>query len=209
MKFNCPTGAALRLAENETLIVHSYRTIRWLIKNEGESNIMKSIQRKVRILQNRHDQDAEDIIDYLFIGYQERGHYRKYSPRKGALTTFMVHYVNNNLKNMLRIFDGRMKKAQQVHVQNNEVDRYTADEVLSYASRNSIFEPNNPEDYVLLKEVYEIMGQYFDEDDVEVLSGCVSMKAQAHRKGLNYVAYQMSLRRKKRALHMRLKETGW
>ena len=44
---------------------------------------------------------------------------------------------------------------------------------------------------------------------MEVLSGCVSMKVQAHRKGLNYVAYQMALYRKKRALHMRLAEAGW
>lgn len=170
---------------------------------------MKSIQRKVRILQNRHGQDAEDIIDYLFSGYQERGHYRKYSPRKGALTTFLAHYVNNNLKNMLRIFDRRMKTEQRVPLQTDEVDRFTAREILSYAARRNIYEPRTPEDYVLMKEVYEIIGQYFDEDDVEVLSGCVSMKEQAHRKGMNYLAYQMILYRKKRALHMRLKEAGW
>ncbi|QTA82747.1 Uncharacterized protein dnl_51290 [Desulfonema limicola] len=198
----------------ETEIINrSNKIIRLLIIKEGGFQINKTIQKKVKILRTIHSLEADEIISYIFYNYIEREHYKKFNPQKGKLSTFLIHYVNNALRNMLRVFGNKKKKVHEVELPDGYKDiyEYSSRKSLSYLEQRDFSDQlhniKTPEYCLLLKEQSQILENFFGPADSEVLLTYRTRKEEATRRGLSYEAYRKKLNRKYHNFQLYLEAT--
>ena len=88
--------------DRNELLAEAYKNLEWALFSKGKLEINKSIQRKVRYLTELYNIEPEDLLHDIFETFVLKKHYKKFNPATGKLSTFMTHYANNTLKNIIK-----------------------------------------------------------------------------------------------------------
>ena len=117
----------------------------------------------------------------------------------GQLSTFMTHYANLSLLNIIKKY--RRFNIKRISLTDNYEDtfdqkwRYS----LLYLERielsEGLVERTTPEDFYMAKELYEKMKNFLGKENAEVLIGMRTRKEEAERRGINYQTYRKQLYR--------------
>jgi DNA-directed RNA polymerase specialized sigma24 family protein len=181
--------------DRNELLAEAYKNLEWALFSKGKFEINRSIQRKVRYLTELYNIDPEDLLHDIFETFVSKKHYEKFNPAKGKLSTFMTHYANLSLLNII-------KKHKRLNSNNKNIsfpDDY--EDTLSHLERfdfsDGLVEKKSPEELYLAKELYEKMAEFFEKDDLEVLQGDKTRREEAGRIGIDYDTYRKRLYRKR------------
>ena len=183
----------------EDLLAEAYKNLEWALFSKGKYGINGSIQRKIRYLSELHNISREDLLHDIFETFVSKKHYEKFNPAIGKLSTFMTHYANLSLLNIIKKY--RRFNRKRISLTHNYEDtfdqkwRYS----LLYLERielsEGLVERDTPEDWYFAKELYHKMKVFFGEENAEVLIGKRTRKEEAERRGLNYQTYRKQLYR--------------
>jgi hypothetical protein len=200
----------------EELLSQSYQQFRWALSHCGKGSINKSIQRKVRILDEILGVSPEDILHEIFGNYLVKKHYRKFDPARGKLSTFITHYTDKYLNHSIRKYNT---------VDNNKIDTIREDyedalndnnrahhSLLFYEKRglaDDVIETETPEDLCIANELWKLIVEIVGLNDALVLMGLKDRHDEADRKGMNYYSYCQRLHRKRLLLRSVLQELGY
>jgi RNA polymerase sigma factor (sigma-70 family) len=184
----------------DELLAEAYRNLEWALYGKGKLEINGSIQRKVRYLTELYNLSVEDIIHDIFEQFLSKKHYEKFDPAEGKLSTFMTHYANYSLLNIIkkhnRINRKEISFSDDYEDAFDQKKRYS----LAYVEQGNfvegLSEQNTPEDYYLRGELLEAAREHFGEDDLAVLIGSKTRQEVAKLQGLTYRTYRKRLYRK-------------
>jgi len=200
------------LDRNE-LLNESYSQFQWSLSSCGKYEINQMIQRKVEYLNEAYGLECDDIRQHLFENFLARKHYQKYDPGKTKLSTFVTHYTNLSLANLIRRYDTLNKNYREIPVDGGTDDgrdsRGCSLAYLEELGHEGVVDWTTPEDMYNGKELWNLIVEFFDEDDVLVLMGFKDRHAEAKRLGIEYHAYRKRLNRKVSAFKSLLKELGY
>jgi hypothetical protein len=130
-------------------------------------------------------------------------HYEKFNSAKGKLSTFMTHYANLSLLNIIKKHNRLNSNNKTVSLPEDNEDTFDQKRrySLSYLEKidfsDGLVERKSPEDLYLAKELYEKMEEFFGENDLEVLQGVRTRSEEAERKGIDYETYRKKLYRRR------------
>jgi hypothetical protein len=136
-------------------------------------------------------------------------HYLKYDPDKTRRTTFTAHYTFYSLKNLLREF---RRKKMRPHFSTFSLDADCLDYACPHkgaAYLPSLSNPVTPEDECVKMELQDMISDFFDELDFQVIGGEIDRQEAAKERNVSYDAYRKSLHRKLNELKSVLSETGY
>ncbi len=183
------------------MLVKAYKNLEWALFSKGKLEINWSIQRKVRYLTELYNIDPEDLLHNIFETFVSKKHYEKFNPAKGKLSTFMAHYTNLSLLNIIKKYNRLNSNNKSISLPVDYEDtfsqkwRYSLSHLERIDFSDGLFERKSPEDLYLAKELYEKMEKFFGEEDFEVLQGVKTRREEARRKGIDYETYRKRLYR--------------
>ena len=203
MKLFFQVDQLLRAVDRNELLAEAYKKLEWALFSKGKLEINGSIQRKVKFLTERYNIEPYDLLHDIFETFVSKEHYEKFNPAKGKLSTFMTHYANLSLLNMIK----KYKRLNSNNKKNSLPDDYEDSSDLN-KRHTSIYledsnftegfvERNSPEDLYIKKEFLEKLVEFFGEDDLEVLQGDRTRREESNRKGIDYDTYRKRLYRKR------------
>jgi hypothetical protein len=199
--------------DREELLNESYSQFQWSLSNRGKYEINQMIQSKVKYLNEAYGLEREDMRQHLFENFLARRHYQKYDPGKTKLSTFVTHYTNLSLANLIRSYETLDKNYREIPLDEGTDDardnRGCSLAYLEGLGHEGMVDWTTPEDNYNGKELWNLMVDFFDEDDVLVLMGFKDRHAEAKRLGIDYHAYRKRLNRKVSAFKSLLKELGY
>lgn len=203
MRLFCHKGLLLKPVDRNELLVKAYKYLKWALFSKGKLEINGSIQRKVRYLTELYSIEPEDLLHDIFETFLAKKHYEKFSPVKGKLSTFMTHYANLSLLNIIKKHNRLISNNKKVSLPDDYEDTFSQEYrySLSYLEKIEFFEGlierKTPENLYLAKELYEKLEEFFGKDDFEVFQGDKTRKEEANHKGINYETYRKRLYRKR------------
>ena len=181
------------------MLAEAYKNLEWALFSKGKFGINGSIQRKVRYLNKLHNIEREDLLHDIFEEFISKEIYEKAMKASGKLSTFMTHYANLSLLNIIKKY--KRFNIKRISLTDNYEDtfdqkwRYS----LLYLERielsEGLVERNTPEDLYFAKELYEKMKNFLGKENAEVLIGMRTRKEEAERRGVNYQTYRKQLYR--------------
>jgi hypothetical protein len=199
--------------DREELLNESYSQFQWSLSSCGKYEINQMIQRKVEYLSETYGLERNDIRQHLFENFLARRHYQKYKPGKTKLSTFVAHYTNLSLANLIRSYGTLEKHYSEVPLEERTDDardgRGCSLAYLEGLGHEGVVDWTTPEDHYNGKELWNLIVEFFDEDDVLVLMGVKDRHAEAKQLGIDYHAYRKRLNRKVSAFKSLLKELGY
>ena len=74
---------------------------------------------------------------------------------------------------------------------------------------DGLFEKRTPEDCYLENELFELVKEFFGEDDFAVLTGMKTRREVARENGLKYQSYRKRLYRKQKLFVIMMQESGY
>lgn len=196
-------------------MTEAYEELEWAILHKGKGQLSESIQRKVQILNEIYNMSSVDLLHNIFVDFMSKKHFEKYNPSKGKLSTFMAHYANYSLLNLMRKQQRLNGGCREVSLPSEVEDLLNGMEQDSLSPLQHklllerLSEGNTPEDYFIEKELLEMMEGHFGEDDVLVLLGQNDRKKESCRKGIEYETYRKRLYRKKVVFQTMLTEIDY
>ena len=171
----------------EDLLAEAYKNLERALFSKGKFGINGSIQRKVRYLSELHNIGREDLLHDIFVEFISKEIYEKAMRSSGQLSTFMTHYANLSLLNIIKKY--RRFNIKRISLTDNYEDtfdqkwRYS----LLYLERielsEGLVERTTPEDFYMAKELYEKMKNFLGKENAEVLIGMRTRKEEAERRG--------------------------
>lgn len=188
--------------DRNELLAEAYKNLEWALFSKGKLEINGSIQRKVRYLTQLYNIDPEDLLHDIFETFVSKKHYEKFSPAEGQLSTFMTHYANLSLLNIIKKYNRLNSNNKKVSLADDCEDtfsqkwRYSLSHLEKFDFSDGLVEKKSPEDLYLAKELYEKMEDFFGED-IEVIQGGRTRKEEASRIGIDYDTYRKRLYRKR------------
>jgi len=190
--------------DRNELLADAYKNLEWALFSKGKLEINGSIQRKVRYLTELYNIDPEDLLHDIFETFVSKKHYEKFSPAEGKLSTFMTHYANLSLLNIIKKYNRLNSNNKSISLpEDYEEDtfsqkwRYSLSHLEKIDFSDGLVEKKSPEDLYLAKELYEKMEKFFGEDNLEVLQGGRTRMEEASRIGINYETYRKRLYRRR------------
>ena len=183
------------------MLADAYKNLEWALFSKGKLDINGSIQRKVRYLTELYNIDPEDLLHDIFETFVSKKHYEKFNPANGKLSTFMTHYANLSLLNLIKKHKRLNSNNKKVSLPEDYEDtfsqkwRYSISHLERIDFSDGLVEKKSPEDLYLAKELYEKIKNFFGEDDFEVLQGVRTRREEARRKGIDYETYRKRLYR--------------
>jgi len=186
--------------DRDELLAKAYENLKWALYGKGKFEINRSIKRKLRYLAELFNVSRDDIFHDIFENFVSKKHYEKFDPKKGKLSTFMTHYANLSLLNIIKKYN--RINGKEVSFPDEYEDRFHPEQrqCVPYLEQ-SVFADGNtkqasPEDLCLMMERFKAAEEFFGEDDLAVLTGMKSRKEVAQQRGLTYDAYRKQLFRK-------------
>lgn len=202
------------MPDNKDLLMESYSQFQWSLSECGKYEINEMIHRKVDYLNKVHGLERDDILHHLFENYMSKKHYQKHDPAKTKLSTFIAHYTNWSLINLIRSYDTLEKNYREILFedgpQNPSNGRNRCS--LSYLEEighEGVVDRITPEDIYNGKELWNLMQDFFDKDDLLVILGFRDRRAEAERLSVDYYTYCKRLNRKVSAFKSLLTELGY
>ena len=187
--------------DRNEFLAEAYKNLEWALLSKGKYEINGSIKRKVRYLTELYNIDPEDLLHDIFETFVSKKHYEKFSPAEGKLSTFMTHYANLSLLNIIKKQNRLNSKNKNISFPDDCEDtfsqkwRYSLSHLEKIDFSDGLVEKKSPEDLYFAKELYEKMAEFFGEENAEVLIGTRTRKEEAERKGVNYQTYRKQLYR--------------
>jgi len=203
------------LNNNATLLIESYSLLEKALSGNGKLPVNKKIQWKVEYLNEMHGLDREDIHGYLFEEFVTKELYRKYGKNKTKLSTFIMHCTNWGLSTLIRKYDAIDNNYCETPLEDGSgyrVSRKNANVSLSMLEELGIecaIENNTPEDHYFAKELFDLMRDFYSENEILVLLGFKDRRSEAERLSIDYHAYCKRLERKNSAFKLILQEAGY
>jgi len=189
--------------DRDELLAEAYKNLKWALLSKGKLEINRSIQRKVRYLTELYNIEPYDLLHDIFETFVSKKHYEKINPATGKLSTFMTHYANFSLLNIIKKHNRENSKNKNVPLPDDYEDTFSQKwrHSLSYLEKKDfsggLIEKKSPEDLYLAQELLEKLEEFFGEDDLEVLQGDRTRREEANRKGIDYDTYRKRLYRKR------------
>ena len=125
----------------------------------------------------------------------------------------MTHYANYSLLNILKKYNRINSKEISLPDDYEDTFDQKRRSSLSYlengALTDGLYEKTTPEDCYLENELFELMKEFFSEDDLSVLTGMKTRQEVARENGLRYQTYRKRLYRKRRLFESLLEESGY
>ncbi len=201
------------MIEQKELLNQSFHKFKWALSGNGNFKINKTIQYKVRKLEQDYDIEQDEILNNAFEKLLDKKHYEKYDSKK-SLSTFTVHYTNYNLNIQIRKQRIEKKNYPKISLDGlaqQSFDGYCGSSVsfLEKLGADGLIDYTTPEDLVIAKELLEIIINHFSENDARVLLGYTDRRTEAERLSISYDAYSKRLQRKISAFLPVLKEAGY
>ena len=165
------------------------------------------IKAKVRHLEENLRLNHDDILHELFEHYLSGEYHENYDPDKAKFSTFIVDYVNKNLNNLL-LKAKRRKKREGPTFLDKDVDDLS-DSFLKQHGIDETFETITPEDYLIAKELVELIQDHYGIDNADVLLGKKDRRSFAKEMGIDYYAYCKRLNRLTSAFKQVLADAGY
>lgn len=201
------------MLDRNELLNESYSQFQWSLSSCGKYEINQMIQRKVEYLSEAYGLERRDIRQHLFENFLARKHYQKYDPGKTKLSTFVTHYTNLSLANLIRRYDTLNKNYREIPLDERTDDgrdsRGCSLAYLEGLGHEGVVDWMTPEDNYNGKELWNLIVEFFDKDDLLVLMGFKDRGAEARRLGIEYHTYRKRLNRKVLAFKSLLKELGY
>jgi len=190
------------LDRNE-LLAQAYENLEWALSGKGKLDINRSIKSKVRYLVELYGISSEDLLHDIFETFVSKKIYEKFNPSEGKLSTFMTHYANLSLLNIIKKHKRLNSNNKEVPLPDDYEDTFDQDKrhSLSYLEKidfsDGLVERKTPEDLYFAKEINEKIKNSFGEEDYEVLIGLRTRREEAERKGIKYDTYRQRLYRRR------------
>ena len=187
--------------DRNELLAEAYKHLEWALFSKGKLEINRSIRRKVSYLAELYGISSEDLLHDIFEIFVSKKTYEKFKPSNGKLSTFMTHYANLSLLNILKK-QKRLNSNKEVPLPDDYEDTFDQDKrySLSYLEKidfsDRLVERKTPEDLYLEKEIIEEIKKSFGEEDFEVLIGLKTRREEARRRGIDYDTYRKRLYRR-------------
>jgi hypothetical protein len=199
--------------DRDELLADAYKNLKWALYGKGKFEINGSIQRKVKYLTELYNLDLEDILHDIFEKFVSKKHYEKFDPAKGKLSTFMTHYANLNLLNIIKKYNRINSKEISLPDDYEETfdqkRRYSISYLENGALTDGLSEKRTPEDCYLENELLGLMKEFFSDDDFAVLTGMKTRQEVAQEIGLTYQTYRKRLYRKQTLFVSIMEESGY
>lgn len=203
--------------DREQILIESYRLLGKAVSGKGKFRINERIKGKCRYLRETYGLHHEDLVHALFEKFIDTGMYLKFNPVKTELSTFIAHYANYTLLDLIRKYDTGLhgylevnferEKNRWVEREDRDIERYRANR--KRPEPISAVNHITPEDYYFAKHLAGLISDFFDEGEILVLLGCRSRKDEAERLSVSYEAYCKRLARKTDSFKLILKEAGY
>lgn len=183
------------------MLAEAYKNLEWALFSKGKFGINRSIRRKVSYLAELYGISSEDLLHDIFETFVSKEIYKKAMSANGKLSTFMTHYANLSLLNIIKKCNRLNSNNKNVSLPDDYEDTFSQKwrYSLLYLERielsEGLVERNTPEDFYLAKELYEKMKDFLGKENAEVLIGKRTRKEEAERRGLNYQTYRKQLYR--------------
>jgi len=187
--------------DRNELLAEAYTNLEWALSGKGKLDTNRSIRRKVRYLAELYGISSEDLFHDIFETFVAKKHYEKFNSAKGKLSTFMTHYANLSLLNIIKKYKRIDSNSKEVPLPDDYEDTFDQDKrySLSYLDGvdllEGLVERKTPEDLYLAKESNEKIKKSFGEEDYEVLIGLRTRREEAERRGIKYDTYRKKLYR--------------
>ena len=201
--------------DHRTLLIESYWLLKKSLSGNGKFEINKKIQKKVNYLKKRHGLEHDDIHSCLFDDFITKQIYRKYDPEKTKLSTFIAYYTNYSLSTLKRKYDALDQNYREIFLDYDSENlqyhgrRRTSLEILEKLGVEAVIESNTPEDYYFVKELIDLMKDFYSENEILVLLGYKDRRTEAERLSIDYYTYCKRLSRKHEAFKLILREAGY
>lgn len=185
------------------MLAEAYKYLEWALFSKGKLEINGSIQRKMRYLMELYNIEPEDLLHDIFTTFMVKKHYEKFNPANGKLSTFMTHYANLSLLNIIKKHNRLISNNKKVSLPDDYEDTFSQKwrYSLSYLEKidfpEGLVERKTPENLYLAKELYEKLEEFFGEDNFEIFQGDRNRREEASRKGIGYETYRKRLYRKR------------
>ena len=159
--------------------------------------------------------EREDIHGYLFEDFITKELYRKYGKNKTKLSTLITHCTNYGLSTLIRKYDAIDDNYREISLDDDSgyrVSRKKGSISLSMLEKlgvEGVIEETTPEDYYFAKELFDLMKEFFDENEILVLLEYKTRRSEAERLSIGYHTYCKRLSRKKSAFKLILQEAGY
>ena len=187
--------------DRNEFLAEAYKNLEWALLSKGKYEINGSIKRKVRYLTELYNIDPEDLLHDIFETFVSKKHYEKFNPSEGKLSTFMTHYANLSLLNIIKKYKRLNSNIKNISLPDDCEDtfsqkwRYSLSHLERINFSDGLVEKKSPEDLYLAKELLEKLEEFFGEDDLEVLQGNRTRREEAGRIGIEYNTYRKRLYR--------------
>jgi len=189
--------------DRNEFLAEAYKNLEWALFSKGKFEINGSIKRKVRYLTELYNIDPEDLLHDIFETFVSKKHCEKFRPAEGRLSTFMTHYANLSLLNIIKKHNRLNSKNKNISLPDDCEDtfsqkwRYSLSHLERFDFSDGLVEKKSPEELYLAKELYEKMEEFFGEDDLEVLQGDRTRREEAIRLGIEYNTYRKRFYRRR------------
>lgn len=199
----------------DDLLRQSYSLFKLAIYGRGNLGLNISIRRKVWALKLLHNINKEYLVELIFFRYKSNKHYLKYDSNKASLRTFILHYTKNALIDLIREYDLYKKRDSEVIKNHTNDDSKLHIRVtfslkwLEQENVESVIEHKTPEDYYFAKELYGLMIDFFETEELKVLFGLADRATEATESGIGYQALCKRIQRKREAFRPVLEEAGY
>ena len=152
--------------DRNEFLAEAYKNLEWALFSKGKFEINGSIQRKVRYLTELYNIDPEDLLHDIFETFVSKKHYEKFNPSEGKLSTFMTHYANLSLLNIIKKQNRLNSKNKNISFPDDCEDtfsqkwRYSLSHLEKIDFSDGLVEKKSPEDLYFAKELYEKMAEF-------------------------------------------------
>ena len=185
----------------------SYCQFELFLSDYGKFKRNLRIKAKVRHLKEKFRLNHDDILHELFEHYLSGGYHENYDPDKAKFATFIADYVNKNLNNLLRKAKRAKKREDSAFLGEDFND--LSDSFLKQHGSDETFETITPEDYLIAKELLELIQDHYGIDNADVLLGKKDRRSFAKEIGTDYYAYCKRLNRLTSAFNQVLADAGY
>jgi len=187
--------------DKNEFLAEAYKSLEWALFSKGNFEINRSIRRKVRYLSELYDISREDLLHDIFVEFMSKEISKKAMSANGKLSTFMTHYANLSLLNIIKKYNHMNSNNKNVPLPDDYEDtfsqkwRYSISYLEKIDFSEGLVERKTPENLYLAKELYEKMKNFLGKENAEVLIGKRTRKEEAEHRGVNYQTYRKQLYR--------------
>ncbi len=197
------------------LLEQSYSLFELTLTGIGRLGLNECIRRRIKALKKYHSLDRDYLLDWIYNRFKKKKDYLKYDPKRSSLPTFIGHYTNYALLGLIQSYDSlekRFKEMPENFIEGSPPRQRQSKswlEQLERAGVEGVIDYRTPEDYYFAKELFGLMVEFFDPEELLIMLGFVDIGIGATVSGIEYQALCKRIQRKKEAFKPVLAEAGY